>query len=188
MQGQAQQTQVSDANTTASSVTVPTANVTNASANSLRAMLSRGRAQATVYTVNMTRYSAYGTGTTADMALVDGGCNLCLIGNNARLIDTVPHTFADFVGLNRASVTNLPIGTCAMVFRTIEKEVLGIFHRAAYSADNDTILSIGQMAAFGLDVNDQSINVQGGLQRIKTPDGHVIPLTVSDGLAYIPGI
>ena len=115
----------------------------------LRAMLSRGRAQATD-TINMTRDAAYSTNSSADMALVDGGCNLCLIGNNARLIDTVPHTFADFVGLDRASVPHLPIGTCAMVFRTLEKEVVGVFHRAAYSAEHDTILSIGQMAAFGL--------------------------------------
>jgi hypothetical protein len=35
------------------------------------------------------------------------------------------------------------------------------------------------------EVNDKSINVPGGLQRIQTLDGYIIPLTIKDGLARL---
>jgi hypothetical protein len=34
-------------------------------------------------------------------------------------------------------------------------------------------------------VNDKSINVPGGLQRIQTLDGYIIPLSIKDGLARL---
>ena len=34
-------------------------------------------------------------------------------------------------------------------------------------------------------MNNKSIKVPGGLQRIKTPDGYVHPLKIKDGLVYV---
>ena len=39
---------------------------------------------------------------------------------------------------------------------------------------------------FHNDVNDKSLKVSGGLQRIKTQDGYVHPLDIRNGLPYIP--
>jgi hypothetical protein len=35
------------------------------------------------------------------------------------------------------------------------------------------------------DVNDKSIHIPGGLQRIQTVDGYVFPLSIQDGLPYL---
>jgi hypothetical protein len=35
------------------------------------------------------------------------------------------------------------------------------------------------------DVNDKSVLVPGGLQRIQTLDGYIIPLSIQDGLTHL---
>ena len=42
------------------------------------------------------------------------------------------------------------------------------------------------MEWFHNDVNDKSIKVPGGLQRILTNDGYVFPLHIRSGLPYLP--
>jgi hypothetical protein len=37
----------------------------------------------------------------------------------------------------------------------------------------------------GNDVNDRSIKIEGGRQRLTTPDGYIIPIDVRRGLPYI---
>jgi hypothetical protein len=41
------------------------------------------------------------------------------------------------------------------------------------------------MRKFGLDVNNIARRYHGGLQRIVTPEGYVIPLKICNGLAYM---
>ena len=41
------------------------------------------------------------------------------------------------------------------------------------------------MESFANDVNDKSIRIPGGLQRIQTVDGYVFPLSIRDGLPYL---
>jgi hypothetical protein len=48
-----------------------------------------------------------------------------------------------------------------------------------------SIHSSCQLEAFNNDVNDKSIHIPGGLQRIQTPDGYVFPLSILDGLPYL---
>ncbi len=43
----------------------------------------------------------------------------------------------------------------------------------------------GQLESYKNDVNDKSIKVTGGLQRILTNDGYVIPINIKYGLPYI---
>jgi len=57
-------------------------------------------------------------------------------------------------------------------------------HQYALTGKCKTIHSEGQLEWYTLDVNDKSIEV-GGLQRIKTFDGYVIPLDFKSGLPYM---
>ena len=60
--------------------------------------------------------------------------------------------------------------------------IIAIFHQYALFNKGTTIHSPGQFEHYKNDVNGKSIHV-GGLQRIKTLDGYVIPLNVKNGLA-----
>ena len=201
-QGQAQVQAQVQVHQQAQPAPVPTtqtvqANVTQVQPGSqLRAMLSQNQQRqantivinGVTYRANVTRYMARVHNyedSIGGLGLVDGGCNLCLMGSDSVLIDTVPHTFADFVGINNAQLNHLPIGTCATVIRTRDREIIGIFHRSAYCAGGNTILSNNQMAAFGHEVSEAPIMI-GGKQLVKTVEGHVIPLCVRDGLSYMP--
>ena len=52
--------------------------------------------------------------------------------------------------------------------------------------EGKTIYSSGQLEWFKNDVNDKSLKISGGLQRIQTHDGYVHPLDIKNGLPYIP--
>jgi hypothetical protein len=41
------------------------------------------------------------------------------------------------------------------------------------------------LESFANDVNDKSIQIPGGLQRIQTVDAYVFPLSIRDGLPYL---
>ena len=69
--------------------------------------------------------------------------------------------------------------------KTSKGFAIGIFHQYAYHGSGHTILSLNQMAHFGLHVDDKSAKL-GFKQRIKTPDGYLIPLIIQGGLPYMP--
>jgi hypothetical protein len=121
------------------------------------------------------------------LGLVDGGCNLCLMGSDAIMMDAIPNQFADFVGMNESELNHLPIGTCATVIRAQDREFIGIFHRAAYHGTGNSILSSLQLESFGCKVDDKPVAL-GGTQSVTTPDGHIVPLSIQDGLAYMPSL
>jgi hypothetical protein len=58
-------------------------------------------------------------------------------------------------------------------------------HQCALLNKGSTIHSPCQFEWYKNDVNDKSINVPGGLQRILTLDGYIIPLCIKDGLARL---
>jgi hypothetical protein len=58
-------------------------------------------------------------------------------------------------------------------------------HQYALLNKGSTIHSPCQFEWYKNEVNDKSINVPGGLQRIQTLDGYIIPLTIKDGLARL---
>ena len=55
-------------------------------------------------------------------------------------------------------------------------------HHYAIYGKGHSIHSPGQFEAYNLDVNDKSIRVKGGQQRIVTPEGYVLPLAIKNGL------
>ena len=56
-------------------------------------------------------------------------------------------------------------------------------HQYALLGKGATIHSPSQLEWYKNDVNDKSVHVPGGMQRITTLEGYVIPLTIKDGLA-----
>ena len=64
--------------------------------------------------------------------------------------------------------------------------VIAILRQYAHMGSGRSIHSSIQLEAYGLDVNDKSRKIQGGAQRIVTPDGYIHPLQVINGLTYVP--
>jgi hypothetical protein len=58
-------------------------------------------------------------------------------------------------------------------------------HQYAHSPQGQTIHSAGQLEWHNNDINNHSVKVPGGLQRITTLDGYVHPLNIINGLPYI---
>ena len=58
-------------------------------------------------------------------------------------------------------------------------------HQYALLGKGSSIHSPSQLEWYKNDVNDNSIHVPGGLQRIITLEGYIIPLTIKDGLARL---
>ena len=65
---------------------------------------------------------------------------------------------------------------------TNQKEVVALMHQYALINKGCTIHSSIQIKSFGNNVNDKSLKLRGGKQRIKTVDGYSIPLSIKAGL------
>jgi hypothetical protein len=112
-------------------------------------------------------------------ALIDQGANGGIAGADTRVIARHPHRYVDIRGIDNHEITSIPIVTAGAVARTQHGDVIIVMHQYAYHPlQGKTIHSSGQMESFKNDVNDKSIRVPGGLQRIKTIDGYVFPLSI----------
>jgi len=78
-------------------------------------------------------------------------------------------------------MVDIPIATVGGVINTQRGEVIAILHQYAYTGVGTSIHSPAQLEWYKNDVNDKSIKV-GGLQRITTLEGYVIPLNIVQGL------
>jgi len=87
----------------------------------------------------------------------------------------------DVQGINNCQMTDIPIATVGGVINTQHGEVIAIMHQYAYTGLGTSIHSSAQLEWYKNDVNDHSIKV-GGLQRIATLEGYVIPLNIIQGL------
>jgi hypothetical protein len=105
-------------------------------------------------------------------------------GADVRVIEVTDRS-ADVTGIDDHAVTNLTIGTVAGLVKSTNGPVIAIFHQYAIHGKGRTVHSVGQLEDYGLDVNDRSLKLKNGKQRIVTPDGYVIPLQIRDGLAYM---
>ena len=90
----------------------------------------------------------------------------------------------DITGIDNHRMNDVEIVTAGAVVNTQKGEVIAIMHQYAYTGKGKTIHSCGQMEAFNQIVHDKSTKV-GGLQRIETLDGYIIPLNVRVGLPYM---
>jgi hypothetical protein len=117
-------------------------------------------------------------------SLVDGGANGGLAGSDMRRIE-MTLAKADVSGIGDADLTDLAIGIFAAVIETTDGKIVGLFSQYADYGIGKSVHSSSQMRDFGLDANDVARGYHGGLQRIATPEGHVIPLKIRNGLAYM---
>jgi hypothetical protein len=119
-------------------------------------------------------------------SLIDRGANGGIAGSDTRVIARHPHRTVDIRGIDNHEITSIPIVSAGAVVRSQRGPVIVIMHQYAYHPQQgDSIHSSCQLESFHNDVNDKSIHVPGGLQRIQTPDGYVFPLSIRDGLPYL---
>ena len=120
-------------------------------------------------------------------AMLDRGANGGLGGSDMKVLEFVTGVYADVQGVGDASVPDLPIVLgAALVENTNRGPIIGLFPQYAYYGKGRTIHSAIQMEAFGLDVDEKPRKARHpGLQRIVTPDGYVIPLSIRNGLPYM---
>ena len=117
-------------------------------------------------------------------ALVDRGANGGICGNDVRVISKTGRT-VDVQGIDIHQIVDIPIVTAGAVISTQRGYVVLIMHQYAHVGHGKSIHSCGQMEMFGNDVNDKSMKVSGGLQRILTQDGYYIPFNIKSGLPYM---
>ena len=121
----------------------------------------------------------------SSLSLVDRGANGGVAGTDFRVIFKTGRT-VDIRGIDNHQCTDIDIGTVGGVVKTHKGYVIAIMHQYALLNKGSTIHSPSQLEWYKNDVNDKSIHVPGGLQRIQTLDGYVIPLCIKDGLARLP--
>ena len=114
-------------------------------------------------------------------SLVDRGSNGGVAGNDVRVISK-SHRKVDIRGIDNHQLNDVEIGTVGAYVDTQRGPIIAVFHQYALFGKGNTIHSPGQLEMWNNNVNDKSIHV-GGLQRIKTPEGYVIPLNFKNGLA-----
>jgi hypothetical protein len=107
------------------------------------------------------------------MSLIDRGANGGAAGDDVRIIF---HTHR---------INNIGIGTVGGVVQTQHGPVIAIMHQYALLGKGASIHSPSQLERYKNDVNDKSLHVPGGLQRITTLEGYIIPLAIKDGLARL---
>jgi hypothetical protein len=113
-------------------------------------------------------------------SLVDRGANGGVAGEDVRVIHKY-HRTVDIQGIDNHQVNDIHIGTVGGVVQTHHGPVIAIMNQYALLGKGYTIHSPAQIEWYKNDVNDKSKHV-GGLQRIKTHDGYLIPLAFKNGL------
>jgi hypothetical protein len=89
---------------------------------------------------------------------------------------------ADIKGIDNHHVNDIGIGTVGSVVNTQHGLVIAIMQRYALLGTRASIHSPCQFEWYKNDVNDKSTHIPGGLQRITTLDGNIIPLSIKVGL------
>jgi hypothetical protein len=116
--------------------------------------------------------------------LVDRDANGGVAGADVRVI-FLTGRYVDVLGIDNHQIVDIPIVTAGAVMDTTRGPVVAIMHQYACTGKGETIHSCGQLEWYKNDVNDRSTKVPGGLQRIHTNDGYVIPIIIQDGLPYV---
>jgi hypothetical protein len=117
-------------------------------------------------------------------SLVDRGANGGVAGNDVRVIFKTNHT-VDIKGIDNRRCANIDIGTVRGVIQMNKGPVIGIMNQYSLLNKGSFIRSPCQFEWYKNDVNDKSFLVPGGLQRIQTLDGYIIPLSIQDGLTRL---
>jgi hypothetical protein len=118
-----------------------------------------------------------------DQSLVDRGANGGVAGKDVRIIFKTNRT-VDIRGIDNHQVTDIDIGTVGGVVQSQKGPVIAVMHQYTLLNKGTSIHSPCQFESYKVTVDDKSVRV-GGTQRIQTPDGYTIPLSIMDGLARL---
>ena len=110
-------------------------------------------------------------------SLVDRGANGGVAGYDEPIVIKT-HRTVEIKGIDNHHVNNIDIGTVGGLVHTLQGPMISIMHQYSLLGKGSSIHSPCQMEWYKNDVNDKSFDVPGGLQRIKTPEGYIIPLFV----------
>jgi hypothetical protein len=117
-------------------------------------------------------------------SLVDRGANSGVAGNDVCMIFKTNCT-VDIKGIDNHRCIYIDIGTVGGVIHKNKGLVIGIMNQYALLNKGSSIHSPCQFEWYKNVINDKSIPVPGGLQRIQTLDGYIIPLSIQDGLTRL---
>lgn len=130
-----------------------------------------------------TMYSVSASHTKRPGALVDRGANGGVAGEDVRIIHKL-HRTVDVQGIDNHQIVNIPIVIAGGVINTQRGPAIAILNQYAYIGKGKTIHSSGQLEC-RQDVNERSIKVKCGMQRILTLDGYAMRINIRNGLPYI---
>ena len=91
----------------------------------------------------------------------------------------------DLSGIDNHTVNNLPIVIAGGVVRTNKGEIILVLNEYAHMPNGKSIHSCGQIEFFKAHVHDKSPKITGKAPCIMTLEGHVIPISIINGLPYI---
>jgi hypothetical protein len=120
-----------------------------------------------------------------ESSLCDRGANGVVAGADCVWIGgpVVPRT-VNITGIDDHQIGGVPIGTVGTKAMSNRGPVILIYNKAAYHGRNQTILSAIQLEHYSNKVDGRSV-LAGGGQRIVTPDGYILPLSIANGLPYL---
>ena len=160
--------------------TSPTTSSASSSATQVHEMTIDGKVYRQVNLTNIYSVSAHNQSTNG--SLVDRGANGGVGGADVRIVYQAGDEAirrVDIRGVGDHELTNIPICTVGGVVNTQHGPAIAIMNQYAYMGTGKTIHSCGQLEHYLNDVNDKSVKVKGGLQRIQTNDGYVIPIVLA---------
>jgi hypothetical protein len=83
-------------------------------------------------------------------------------------------------GITNNNVADLLIVQAACLIQSSVGPIFGIFNQYASIGNGESVHSCAQIRSFGTLIDDVPIAC-GGTQRIVTPKGYIVPLSICDG-------
>ena len=117
-------------------------------------------------------------------SLIDRGANGGIAGTDTRVMHRTGRTI-DLSGIDNHTVNNLPIVVAGGVVRSNKGEIILVMNEYAHMPNGKSIHSCGQIEFFKAHVHDKSPTITGKAPCIMTLEGHVIPISIINGLPYI---
>ena len=117
-------------------------------------------------------------------SLIDRGANGGIAGTDTRVIQDTGRTI-DLSGIDNHTINNLRIVKAGGVVRSNKGEIILVMNEYAHMPNAKSIHSCGQLEHYKTSVYEKSPKVTGKTPCLMTIEGHVIPISIISGLAYI---
>ena len=98
---------------------------------------------------------------------------------------TTQESYIDLEGVTDHIIRQLQLVTAGAYVLTDQGPIIMVVHHAAHMPDGKTILSPGQLEAFGCTLQETSKHFTGVQPSLTSPSGHRLPLDIRRGLPYL---